>query len=53
MWGTSPDGRGAHTQAETVDELHTNLVEVIELLLKDGEPRLNGEFIGIHTVLVS
>jgi predicted RNase H-like HicB family nuclease len=51
--GYIPGWPGAHTQAETLDELHKNLVEVIELLLQDGEPRLEGEFVGTHTVLVS
>ncbi len=50
--GYIPGWPGAHTQAESLDELHRNLVEVIELLLQDGEPRLEGEFIGTHTVVV-
>lgn len=51
--GYIPGWPGAHTQAQTLDELHKNLVEVIELLLQDGEPRLEGEFVGTHTVLVN
>ncbi len=51
--GYIPGWPGAHTQAETLDELHRNLIEVVELLLQDGEPRLEGEFVGTHTVLVS
>jgi predicted RNase H-like HicB family nuclease len=51
--GYIPGWPGAHTQAASLDELHRNLVEVIELLLQDGEPRLEGEFVGTHTVLVS
>ena len=51
--GYIPGWPGAHTQAETLDELHKNLIEVIELLLQDGEPRLEGEFVGTHTVLVN
>lgn len=50
--GYIPGWPGAHTQAETLDELHTNLVEVIGLLLQDGEPRLEGEFVGTHTLVV-
>jgi predicted RNase H-like HicB family nuclease len=50
--GHIPGWPGAHTQAETLDELQTNLREVIELLLEDGEPRLEAEFVGTHTVLV-
>ena len=51
--GYIPGWPGAHTQAESLDELHKNLIEVIELLLQDGEPHLEGEFVGTHTVLVS
>ena len=43
---------GAHTQAATLDELNHNLREVIEMLLEDGEPKLQAEFIGIQTVSV-
>jgi len=50
--GHIPGWPGAHTQAETLDELQTNLREVIELLLEDGEPRLEVDFVGTHTVLV-
>jgi predicted RNase H-like HicB family nuclease len=36
--GYVPGLPGAHTQAATLDELHQNLREVIELLLEEGEP---------------
>ncbi len=42
---------GAHSQAKTLDELNENLKEVIALLLEDGEPRLEAEFVGIQTVV--
>ena len=48
-----PGFPGAHTQAETLDELKGNLREVIELLLEDGEPQLETEFIGTQTITVS
>lgn len=51
--GYVPGFPGAHTQAETLDELNVNLREVIELLLEDGDPRLDGEFVGTQLVLVS
>ncbi len=51
--GYVPGFPGAHSQAETLDELNKNLREVIEMLLEDGEPRLQGEFIGTHTVSVA
>ena len=43
--GFIPGFPGAHTQGETMDELHQNLQEVIEMLLEDGEPVLEAEFI--------
>jgi predicted RNase H-like HicB family nuclease len=51
--GYVPGFPGAHTQAETLDELDQNLREVIELLFEDGEPSLEGEFIGTHTVTIA
>jgi predicted RNase H-like HicB family nuclease len=48
--GYVPGFPGAHTQAETLDELQSNLHEVIDMLLEDGEPALEAEFIGTQTV---
>jgi predicted RNase H-like HicB family nuclease len=50
--GYVPGFPGAHTQAETLDELHRNLREVIEMLLEEGEPHLDAEFVGIQQVVV-
>ena len=49
--GYVPGFPGAHSQAETLDELNRNLKEVIVLLLEDGEPQLEAEFVGIQTVV--
>jgi predicted RNase H-like HicB family nuclease len=43
---------GLHSQGETIEELNRNLAEVIEMLLQDGEPALESEFIGTQTVQV-
>lgn len=51
--GFVPGFPGAHTQAETLDELQKNLQEVVEMLLEDGEPTLEAEFIGTQTVMVN
>jgi len=51
--GYVPGFPGAHSQAETLDELRQNLQEVVEMLLEDGEPRLNAEFIGTQSVMVA
>lgn len=51
--GFVPGFPGAHSQAETLDELAANLREVIEMLLEDGEPPLEGEFVGTQTIRVA
>ena len=38
--GWVPGFPGAHSQGETLDELRSNLQEVVEMLLEEGEPRL-------------
>ena len=48
--GYVPGFPGAHSQGKTREELSQNLREVIEMLLEDGEPELEGEFVGIQTV---
>ena len=50
--GYVPGFRGAHSQGATLDELNENLREVIEMLLEDGEPQLEGEFIGTQRVAI-
>jgi predicted RNase H-like HicB family nuclease len=35
-----------------LDELNTNLKEVIEMLLEDGEPDIENEFIGTQNVMM-
>lgn len=51
--GYVPGWPGAHAQGETLDELQANLREVVAMLLEDGEPRLEAEFVGVQTVLVA
>ena len=51
--GYIPGFAGAHTQAETLDELRINLQEVIEMLLEDGEPQMQADFVGTQTVMVA
>jgi predicted RNase H-like HicB family nuclease len=51
--GHVPGWPGAHSQGETLDELHANLREVIGMLLEDGEPHLESEFVGVQTVKVA
>ena len=51
--GFVPGWPGAHSQGETIDELNQNLSEVIGMLMEDGEPVLEAEFVGTHTVRVA
>ncbi len=51
--GYVPGFPGAHSQGQTLDELNGNLREVIEMLLEDGEPELEAEFVGIQNVVVA
>ncbi|MBW1778767.1 MAG: type II toxin-antitoxin system HicB family antitoxin [Deltaproteobacteria bacterium] len=50
--GYIPGFPGAHSQGKTLDELNRNLQEVVEMLLEDGDPALDGEFVGTQLVEV-
>ena len=54
--GIVPGIPGAHTQAETLDELQKNLKEVVELCLEQMTPEAKSqipEFVGIQQLEVS
>jgi predicted RNase H-like HicB family nuclease len=51
--GYVPGFPGAHSQGETLDELQRNLAEVIGMLVEEGEPKLESEFIGTQKVQVA
>lgn len=51
--GYVPGFSGAHSQGASVDELVRNLQEVIELLLEDGEPVREAEFVGTQNVTIA
>ena len=51
--GYVPGFPGAHSQGKTVDELTVNLKEVIEMLLEEGEPKLEAGFVGTQNVIVA
>ncbi len=48
--GSIPGWPGAHSQVSTLDELDKNLREAIEMLLEDGDPKLESEFVGLQTI---
>ena len=51
--GYVPGFPGAHSQGETLEELNCNLSEVIAMLLEDGEPAMDGEYVGTQSVIVA
>ena len=51
--GYVPGFPGAHSQGETLDELQGNLREVLAMLLEDGEPKLDAEFVGTQSIAVA
>jgi len=50
--GHIPGFAGAHSQGETLDELSSNLQEVVSMLLEDGEPDFQEEFVGTQLLSV-
>jgi len=51
--GYVPGFPGAHSQGETLDELNQNLREVVEMLIEDGKPHLDAEFVGTQSIEVN
>lgn len=51
--GYIPGFPGAHSQGSTIEELRENLIEVIEMLLADGEPKIEAEFYGTQELTVN
>ena len=50
--GHIPGFIGAHSQGATLDELQENLHEVVSMLMEDGEPKLETEFVGTQAISV-
>lgn len=51
--GYIPGFPGAHSQGKTLDELNYHLQEVVSLLLEEGEPHLEAEFVGTQQVAIA
>jgi len=51
--GHVPGFAGAHSQGESLDELRHNLEEAVAMLLEDGAPGLQAEFVGTQTIQVA
>jgi predicted RNase H-like HicB family nuclease len=50
--GFIPGFPGAHSQAASLDALNANLRDVLSMLLEDGEPTVESEFVGTQLVQV-
>ncbi len=50
--GFIPGFPGAHSQGASMDELHTNLKEVLEMLVEESEPAYESEFVGTQTIVL-
>lgn len=51
--GYVPGWPGAHSQGASLDELQRNVREVVDMLLEDGEPQLESEFVAVQTIKVA
>jgi predicted RNase H-like HicB family nuclease len=50
--GYIPGWPGAHSQAASLDELRENLREVATMLLEDGDPDIDAEFVGTQSIAI-
>jgi predicted RNase H-like HicB family nuclease len=50
--GEVPQLRACYSQGKTLDELMTNIKEVIELCLEEEDEETLPEFIGVHKVVI-
>ena len=48
-----PGWPDAHTLGASLDELERNLREIVEMLLEEGDPKLESEFVGVQTIRVA
>ncbi len=51
--GHVPGFPGAHSQGATPEELNENLKEVVSMLLEDGDPALEGEFVATSEIQIA
>ena len=51
--GYVPGFPGAHSVGDTLEELRENMRECLEMLLEEGEPKLEGEFVGTEQLEVA
>ena len=51
--GSVPGWPDAHSQGASLDELEQNLREVITMLLEDGNPVFESEFVAVQKIRVA
>lgn len=51
--GHVPGWIGAHSQGATMEELESNLAEVVAMLLEDGAPKFETVFVGTSQLRVA
>lgn len=51
--GHVPSFAGAYSQGEPLDELKSNLEEVIGMLLEDGDPEMEADYVGTQSIVVA
>ena len=44
---------GARSQGKTLEELNENLTEVVSMIFEEGEPEMEGTFVGTQVVVVT
>ena len=50
--GEVPQLKACYSQGETIDELMTNMKEVIELCLEEEQEILSSQFVGVHKLVI-
>ncbi len=50
--GEVPQLKACYSQGETIDELMTNMKEVIELCLEEEQEIPSSQFIGVHKLVI-
>ncbi len=52
LWATSLASPAPTARGQTLDELQAHLREVIAMLLEDGEPVRESDFVGLQQIVV-
>ena len=50
--GEVPQLKACYSQGKTIDELMTNMKEVIELCLEEEQESYSSQFVGVHKLVI-